>query len=140
MPNRQAEAKSCAANHAELSRAKPEHFASVWPFCIWGSVAWKTVEMVLKKGQSGRLEKPPSLEVACSSWLASTCTQSHGLSWLLKMSPMVTHILNWNSTRVLEFIAHDLQLKLLQEHYKARNKHFSLRGTFPSANTMQAKM
>lgn len=53
----------------ELSKAEPEHFASVWLCCVWGSVAG---EMMLKKGKPGSLEKPSLLEVVQSSGLVST--------------------------------------------------------------------
>lgn len=113
----QREAEPRAANCVELSRAEPEHFASVWLFCIWGSTAGEIEEMMLRKGKPGILEKPSPLEVVHSSGLASTRTPSHDLSCLLKIFLMVACILKPNSRWNLEFTAQKLILNcLLQEH------------------------
>lgn len=82
----QEEAKPLVANCVELSRAKPEHFASVWLF--WGSASRNTGKRMLRKGKAGSLQK-----LLWKRWLVSILTPSQDLSWALSIFLMVTCIL-----------------------------------------------
>lgn len=101
----QEEAKPCVENCVELSRAKTEHFASVWLVWVWGSASGNSRERMLRKGKDGSLQKLSALEVVHSSGLVSILTPCQDLSRALIIFLIVTCILKWNSMWNWEFTA-----------------------------------
>lgn len=63
---RTGETEPRAVNCVELSRAEPQHFASVLLFSIWACADRETGEMMSRKEKPGSLEKLSSWEVVHS--------------------------------------------------------------------------
>lgn len=62
----QGETEPCAVKCVELSRAEPQHFASVLLFSIWACADRETGAMVLRKEKLRSLEKLSPWEVVHS--------------------------------------------------------------------------